>query len=194
MKETDIDKRGQILKEAINATMGVYLPISQTSWAEYSYEKPESAVPPLVTLEAVSELKGICINKIRDTSKSDILRKNPHMLSVLYHWRKWSSPEESQKWVEELVQSKEGLLSFLTGCLLSSASHAMGDHVERIRWRISLRNIEDFILPDIIADKISSLKTDELTEREQKAVRAFQKALKRRQEGKPDDNWNDEEE
>ena len=64
---------------------------------EYSYEKPEATVSPLVSLETANELKGICINKIKDASKSDILRKNPHMFSVLYHWRKWSSPEESQK-------------------------------------------------------------------------------------------------
>lgn len=194
MKETDINKRGQILKEAMHATNGVYLPVSQTSWGEYSYEKPEATVSPLVSLETANELKGICINKIKDASKSDILRKNPHMFSVLYHWRKWSSPEESQKWVNELVQSREGLLSFLTGCLSSSASHSIGDYVERIRWRISLKNVEDFISPDIIAEKLSSLRIDELTEREQKAVRTFQKALKRRQEDKSDDDWRDDEE
>lgn len=93
-----------------------------------------------------------------------------------------------------MVQSREGLLSFLTGCLSSSASHSIGDYVERIRWRISLKNVEDFISPDIIAEKLSSLRIDELTEREQKAVRTFQKALKRRQEGKPDDDWRDDEE
>ncbi|MBI4849781.1 MAG: hypothetical protein HY808_14620 [Nitrospirae bacterium] len=193
-QEPDITKRGQLLHEAINATNGVYLPVRQTEWEEYSYAKQEAGNSSLISLEAVNELKKICVDKIRYASKSDVLRTHTHMLSILYHWREWSSSEEPQKWVEALIHNKEGLLSFLGRCLSSSASHSSGDYVERIHWRIRLKDIEDFISPDTIAEKVSSLKIEELTEREQKAVRAFQKAIKRRQEGKSDDDWHYDEE
>ena len=122
----------------------------------------------------------------------------PHskMGEILYEWRKWASPDEPQKWVTQLIEAEKGVLSFLVAFLSKTQSHGMGDYVCRTQWRISLKNIEDFIPVDIIQKKIEGLAIEELSEKEQQAVHAFQKAMKRRDEGKPDDgrHINDEDE
>ncbi len=60
-------------------------------------------------------------------------------------------------------------------------------------WRINLQYIEDFVSVDVLEKQVSALSLDNLSEKETKGVRAFQKAIKRRQEGKSDDDWRNDE-
>lgn len=54
-------------------------------------------------------------------------------------------------------------------------------------------NIEDFVLANILGKKVAELLLDDLSDKEKKAVKAFQKALKRRREGKSGDGWRGDE-
>ena len=54
---------------------------------------------------------------------------------------------------------------------------------------MSLKNVEAFASPDTLEQRVKQLSIDELAEEEKAAVRTFQKALKRRKEGKADDDW-----
>ena len=97
------------------------------------------------------------------------------------------------QWTTGLIESQKGVLSFLTACLQRATSHGMGDHVSQEHWRINLKYVEDFVPVDTVARKVSTLLLDNLSEKEAKAVKAFQKAHKRRREGKSDDDWRDDE-
>jgi len=59
---------------------------------------------------------------------------------------------------------------------------------------MSLKNVEDFVAPEIVEQRIKQINLDGLTEKEKAAIRAFQRSLKRRKEGKPDDDWGRDEE
>ncbi|OGP27091.1 MAG: hypothetical protein A2038_08925 [Deltaproteobacteria bacterium GWA2_57_13] len=54
---------------------------------------------------------------------------------------------------------------------------------------MSLKNVEAFTLPETLEQRVKELSVDEIADEEKAAVRAFQKALKRRKEGKGDDDW-----
>jgi len=54
---------------------------------------------------------------------------------------------------------------------------------------MGLKNVEAFASRETLEQRVKQLSVDELAEGEKAAVRAFQRALKRRQEGKPDDDW-----
>ncbi|MBI3058182.1 MAG: hypothetical protein HYY81_02565 [Deltaproteobacteria bacterium] len=51
------------------------------------------------------------------------------------------------------------------------------------------KRVEDFVAPEILGEKVKQVNFDRLGEKKKEAVRAFQKALKRRKEGKSDDDW-----
>lgn len=70
----------------------------------------------------------------------------------------------------------------------------MGDHVPQEHWRINLKTVEDFVDIDALEGKVSKLSCENLNDKQKKAVDAFRKAITRRQEGKSDDNWRDDEE
>jgi len=188
-QEKDVVKRGRILKEAIKNTVGLYLPVMKISIEDSRQERQKDPEALIVAEDDLKDLEEICVEKIRNAATSAMLQSNPKLAYILYRWCEWASPEEPREWVKHLIDSKEGLFSFLVAFLSQSKSHGMGDYVYRTHWRISLKSIEDFVPVDIIEEKINELKVDELSEKEQLAIRAFQKALKKREEGKSDDGW-----
>lgn len=191
-QEKDVVKRGNILKEAIKNTVGLYLPVMKTSIEDNKQERQKDPEAFIVTEDDLKDLKEICVERIRHVATSAMLQSHPKLAYILYRWREWTAPEEPRKWVTQLVESPKGVLSFLVAFLSQSQSHGMGDYVYRTHWRISLKSIEDFVPVDIIEEKIKGLKVEEFSEKEQLAIRAFQKAVKRREEGKPDDGRYDE--
>ena len=54
---------------------------------------------------------------------------------------------------------------------------------------MSLKNVEALTVPETLEQRVKELSVDEIADEEKAAVRAFQKALKRRKEGKGDDDW-----
>jgi predicted KAP-like P-loop ATPase len=187
MQESNPGQRGQTLKAAMNATRGIFLPARQTDMEDAKHQKGSGAL--LVTKADLCDLKNICIEKIRVAAKGKTLMSHPEMLFLLYRWRAWASPEEPRQWVERLIESQDGLLSFLTAFLQRSESWGLTDYVSQDHWYIRLGNVEDFVSPDVVAMKIEDLPIDNLTDQQRRAIAAFQEALKRRQEGKSDDDW-----
>lgn len=192
-QESMPEKRGAILKEAMRTSSGLYLPI-MTASLESNEDKRKKDVDAFNVTDAdLDELQQICVEKIEHAAASGILASHPQMLSILYRWREWSSPEKSREWVEGLIESRTGVLSFLTTFLQRSTSHGMGDYVTEEHWRIKLTNVEDFVSIDVLENKLEELSLDNLSDKEMKAVKAFQKAVKQRQESKSDHDWREDE-
>jgi predicted KAP-like P-loop ATPase/uncharacterized protein YuzE len=188
-QEKDPRRRGQILKEAMRATSGLYLPVRKTS-IEASREKRESPPDAFLVDEAdVRELQSICVAKIRESAASGVLKTCPHLIFILYRWGEWTSPEEPQQWVAGLIESPEGLFALLTASLEPHTAQGLKDYVSRISWRVRLKYLEDFVSLDVLTGHIEQLRQEDLTEEQRRAIDAFQKALKRRQAGQPDDDW-----
>jgi len=71
--------------------------------------------------------------------------------------------------------------------------HGDEDYAARTYRYMRLKSVEDFVAPELVEERIKQLSLDGLTEDEKEAVRAFQRALKRRRDGKSDDDWGREE-
>ena len=192
-QEMDIGKRGDVLKEAMKATTALYLPI-RTAYLEGDEEKRKKTPDTFNVADAdLDELHQICVEKIEQAAGSGTLASHPQMLSIIYCWCEWCSPNKPREWVERLIQSREGVLSFLAAYLHRSTSQGMEDYVPQEHWRINLKTIEDFVTVDTLAKKVAELSLKNLSEKERKVVKAFEKAIKRRREGKSDDDWRDDE-
>jgi predicted KAP-like P-loop ATPase len=140
----------------------------------------------------VRELQSVCVAKIRDAAATGLLRASPHLTFILYRWREWASPEEPQQWVARLIESPEGLFALLTAALERHTVQGLKDYVPRTSWRMRLRHLEDFVSLDVLTRHIEQLPLEDLTEEQRRAVDAFEKALKRRQAGRSDDDWFDD--
>lgn len=192
-QEKDWKKRGYILKEAMKITNGVYLPVMRTSLEESKEARKKEPDAFIVDEDDLKDLRNICVEKIRQAAESGALKTHPEIARILYRWREWATPEEPKKWVEDLVESHNGALFLLRAFVQRSTSQGIGDYVPKIHWRISLSSLENFISIDVLEQKVKKIDLAGIGEKEQRAVQAFQKALKRRQEGKSDDEWRDNE-
>ncbi len=57
-----------------------------------------------------------------------------------------------------------------------------------------LKSVEDFVAPEIMEEQVKQINFDGFGEKEKEAVWAFERAVKRRKEGKGDDDWGRDEE
>ncbi|NOT57438.1 MAG: AAA family ATPase, partial [Deltaproteobacteria bacterium] len=189
-REKDTAERSRLLKEAMKASSGIYLPVKDTSFEDH--RKAESQIDPdsfLMAEADVKDMRQICIEKIQHAAKSGALKTHPKMAYLLSQWWKWASPEEPRRWIEGLIESEDGFLAFLTSFLQRSTSQGVGDYVTRISWHIHLKDLENFVSAEDLENKVKELSPVNLGERKQKAVGAVQEALRRRQKGENDEDW-----
>ena len=188
-REKDVVNRASILKKAMKASKGLYLPIYCAQSEIDTQERKKSPDMFLVEEKDVEELKAMCLRKISAAAKSGLLQNHTKMINILYCWRNWTSVEMPQAWVKKLIRSRKGLLIFLKAILQQSTSQGIDDYVAKITWYIQLKTIEDFVPVNVLEEKIKKIEIDKITTEAKRAVDAFHKALKRRQAGKSDDDW-----
>ncbi len=189
LQEKEVAKRGAILTAATEQTNGIFMPIRMVSGEEDGKSRKERPEHNLVEETQLLALKGICLKKIRDAAASQRLAKNRHLAFILFRWREWTGEQEPKQWVNNLVATPDGLLDLLVGFTQRSASQTMGSYASRIHWRISLKDLELFVSVEELQQRVEQIAIDGLHERQQLAVQALKKALKRRAQGKPDDSW-----
>lgn len=193
-KEKNAEKRANILKEALQATTGVYLPVMKISTEDSRQERKKDPSAFLVTEDSIEELKEICVEIIKQASESGKLNNHAKMAPILYCWRDWTSSEEPAKWIEKLIETREGVITFLTAFLQRSKVQGLRDYTYQIRYSISLKSIENFVPIDVLKQKSEQIIIDDLSKYQQKAFSVFQKALKRKEAGEPDSDWWDDDE
>ena len=87
------------------------------------------------------------------------------------------------------MSSNDGLLCFLKGLVQQGSASGAEDYAARVYRYMRIKSVEDFASPETLEQRVKQLSVDELPEEEKAAIRAFQRALKRRKEGKSDDDW-----
>jgi len=193
-KETDDRKKWQLLKDTICISNGIFIPIQIIGKLENEVEKNEEY---FLRESDIKYLQTEFINKIKQPSKLEYYISYPNKLKIILEsWSNWSSSKEPNKRIEELISSKEGLLSFLEAFLETrESSHRIDGLDLKKHYSMNLSKIEKLISIDILANNIKkqAISTEILVGSRKMAVDIFKIALDRRQEGKPDDDlWDDE--
>lgn len=76
-----------------------------------------------------------------------------------------------------MLQENDGLVIFLTSFLSPVTSQSVGSYVGRVNWRVSLKNIGDFVdvkaIEPRIRDIVATSKFESLDDRQKQAVTIF---------------------
>lgn len=192
-RERDQSQRTQILSRAIQETSGLMQPLilayDETS-PKRREENPDSC---LVSSADAELLKRLSVTKVRGAANDGTLVNNQKLGSILYRWSDWGSADEAKRWASNVAISPDGALTILRSLVERGTSQSIKDRVGRITWHVSLDNLERFVQLDQFREQIDKLSQSTLNESDRNAVRAFERALKRRREGKPDRVWRDSE-
>lgn len=190
-REPDQSQRMETLSQSIQETSGLMQPLI-LAYDEVSpkrrEENPESC---LVSLEDAEKLKTLSVNKVSSAAKDGKLAGSEKLGPILYRWLDWGSADEVRQWVSNVASSPEGALTILRSLVERGTTQTMGDQVGRVTWQVSLENLERFVDLEKFRAQIGGITQSSLGDRDRNAVRAFQRALKRRAQGKPDKVWLD---
>ncbi len=180
------EKRFVIFKAAISSTKdSIYTIVHEVGAQGQQHGKATSKrdLDPedkrTVNSKQLEELEKLAVQKIETWAKDGRLSKHPHLVSILYFWKRWIVPDSNslKEVIETLLETEEGLVRFVAAFLAKSVSYGMGDYLGKINWRISLKHIEDFVpvkeLELKVREIVSSDKYEKLTEQQKLALRTF---------------------
>jgi predicted KAP-like P-loop ATPase len=188
-REPDEGQRFVILSQALRETTGLYQPLMLTADENRDDKREENPDLFLVTPDHAASLKTKYLEKIRAAAKDTTLVHSERLGSILYRWLDWGSPDEVRAWVANIASTPDGALVILRGLAQRGTTQGMDDRLGRVTWRVSLGELEKFLDLARFRTLIESLTRSNLNDRDRNAVRAFEKALKRRSQGKPDNMW-----
>ncbi|MCS6192655.1 KAP family P-loop NTPase fold protein [Shewanella baltica] len=183
----DLEERGALLLECFKASNGLSIVEHILLGDEERIKKSD---PDLILRDKEFELlKTEFIRKLDEMSVNspNELLCHEHFVSFLYRWKRWGDEGKVIDWLKRQVQTTEGCITLLKKFVDKSSSQAMGEYVVRITKYIKLENIENFLDLALIQDKVCDLDEAKLDSEAQEAVKAFQVALKKREQGATDD-------
>jgi predicted KAP-like P-loop ATPase len=187
--ERDPKRRAELLKTALEKTIGVTAPISYLSIESAKAGKKD--VEEENTVEDASllhQLQNLVVQKIERKAKEGTLGKLRKLRSALAAWRDWGSVEAAKQWVQGFVKSSEGASQFFAAFLLETRSYSSGHAPTKTFW-MSLKSIEAYVQPEYLESQVGSINQQLLTDEQKLALSTFQKALRRKRDGKPDADW-----
>lgn len=126
--------------------------------AEYSSKKePTPLEQRTVAPEHLTDLKEIAREKIELWAKDGRLADHDKLVSILDLWQRVSSAKKVKNYVSKIIIDDNGLISFITSFLSKTKSRGMSDYVGKIHWRVSVKNIEDFVAKEEVEPRIRKI-------------------------------------
>ena len=179
----DLEERGKLLLECFKASDGL-------SVIEYILQHEEncrknSENDYILRDDDFEELKVEFVKKLDEMSinfPNDLL-SNEHLFSFLYRWKRWGDENIVVDWLKLQTQTTAGCTNLLKRFIGKSSSYSSGSHIVETTTYIRLEDIEDFLEISPIQEKLKSLNADNLDIEAQEALRAFQNALEKREQG-----------
>ncbi len=140
-------------------------------------ERPDAPEKMTVNQAQLEKLVALALRKIENWTGTDKLAKHKHLLSILYMWRRWDSPERVNEYINSMIKNDNDLIVFITHFLSKVKSHGLGDYVVRIKWQINLDNVADFVKLEEVEKRIrkiqSSKKYKKLKDKEKLTIKTF---------------------
>lgn len=185
-KLSDDGARSRVLTNAITSTNGLFMAVEFLALVGAPSEG-DTDEPILPETEFVA-LRGAAVRRIESAAASGALAQHPKLALLLSLWRKWGKEENVLSYIETLTQTAAGTLQLLRSLLMRSLHHELGDFVETERCYMRRKHIETLISMDTLDARVRQVPPDGLSPEDERAVKAFQKAMERRRAGKPDDD------
>jgi predicted KAP-like P-loop ATPase len=177
-REKAINKRFEILRAAFTDSVGIFLPTEIVSMDKREAENTGREY--LVSEKDHKRLKEICLEKIRTAAKNGTLRSHVRSDALVWRWLDWAPKTEVRAWVAQECTKPEAaawLLSSLMGRFSSGSD---------VRHYIKLSYVAEYADIALLESSIQAVDEQALSEKERIAVKEFRRSIKRRNEGKPE--------
>lgn len=144
----------------------------------YQPSRPELEI---IAENSWEEIRNLLVDRIRAAAKDMTLASSPHLGILLYRWREWGSIEEACAFVDLLLESDDGVLTFLQG-MMAPKTTSVGEYgyAARQGWHIPAEAVSEFVSLEILNESVQRVKTvrgDDFSFLEQAAIEAFLESM-----------------
>ena len=172
-KSTRISILRKVAKETVSLGAVVY-------FARLWYQPSRSELE-IIAENDWEEIRNVLVDRIRAAAKDMTLASSPHLGILLYRWREWGSIEEGRAFVDRLLGSEDGVLTFLQG-MMAPKTTSVGEYgyAARQGWHIPAEAVSEFVCLEILNELVQHVKTvrgDDFSFLEQAAIEAFLESM-----------------
>jgi hypothetical protein len=180
-----VENRSSALVSAIEDTVSIGIALEVTADL---CDKPEKAGEEAVFPEAEAvKARNAAVLKLENAAEAGTLLRSPKLALLLHFWQKWGRPTEVASYVVSILASQEGTVQLLKSFVVRSYRQQIGDYVGTERLYMRRNDIEPVVSMDAINERIQTFEVDGIDDEGRRAIECFQKAMARRNTGKPDD-------
>ncbi len=185
-KLSETGARLKVLTDAITKTNGLFMAVEFVGLiaAPHDAEAAERFLPK----DEVAALRDVAVHKLESASISGALAEHSKLALLLGLWRAWGKNADVANYIEAVTKTPVGTLQLLRSLVVRSVRQGMGDYIGMERYYMRRKDIEALISMDTLDARVREVRADGLSDEDQRAVTAFQKAMERRRTGRPDDD------
>lgn len=183
-RQPDIKVRGELLRKSIEASSGIFFPVSVVALEGAKAEEQRGMEARLADDTMLAELKLLCAKRIQAWAGNDRLLVHARFADLLGTWSAWGDSNEVSRWVKCVTGSDRGLLSFIVGFVKEARSYGAEAYYYHSRSYLDIDRMDKFLPFEEVAARLSRMTDQELNDEEKRAVDAFTEAAQRKREGK----------
>jgi len=183
-QEKDTTERAKIIKKAIEASNSILLPVRIIDDEIDLLNKGEDSERYGFKKKDLDELKSFCLARLIKAAQNGGLINVTMLPYVLHCWSKWGGRSAVREWIDKSAESSDSLIRLLSAFVQNPTSIHSGEAGMRRYWVLDIDNLDNFCVLESIQKRVSQLDTNSLSPEDQRTVRVFEIALKRKNEGR----------
>ncbi len=171
----DQNRRFQLFKNAIELssqslhTIVLEVSIQDQQHGRFSTkDKPKPEDQFTVNEKQLDILEKLALSKIEIWAKNGRLATHPKLPYILYRWKEWGKIDDVISFVDSIIATDNGLVTFISSFLYKSTSYSGSDYVGKHHWRIPTDSIREFIELSKIENRVREIlkakKNENITE------------------------------
>jgi len=142
MQVQDIAQRETILKNALNATKGLTLPVTTIALEDSRQSKGEPQEKRVISEASFQEFTQLGLLIIKRHQKD--LLKISGLAGILYRWQGWTNNDDVTTWLKEQIANRDTFFELLKALVHTTLSQSSGDYMTRKKLTIPYKYLIDF--------------------------------------------------
>lgn len=161
MQVKDVAQREAILKNTLNATKGLTLPVTTIALEDSRQSKGEPQEKRVISeasFQAFTQLGLLVIRK----HQANLIRI-PGLAGILYRWQEWTKNDEVTNWLKEQIANRESFFELLKALVHTTLSQSSGDYMTRKKLTIPYKYLVDFKIESEMKQALDQYSTPNLS-------------------------------
>ncbi|KKH99664.1 hypothetical protein EO95_13330 [Methanosarcina sp. 1.H.T.1A.1] len=152
-RQQETTRNYELLKKTISHSKGLEGPVGIVFSESKSQEENR-----LIPADTLKELQDLCVSKIKEFVEEGRLINNENFVSILFRWKEWDDSKSWNTYVENLINTDEGLTKFVEKFTCEVYSQTLGDYGYRTIKKFNYKNLNEFIELQIVKNRLQKIK------------------------------------